>query len=507
MKKGDATNSIGVFREDMGYDAHGNVTSITRYGKKSSGIYGTMDNLTLSYDGNRLTGVSEAASDYDVEGSFEYKRAKGSQYIYDANGSLVADKSRGIVYITYDANNNPRRIYFANGNETRFVYSASGQKLRVTHNTAKPNITRTFGVEPAGLTTAQILYADSTDYLLGGSLVVRDGVVDKYLFEGGYARKSASSPASNNFVFLYYNQDHLGNIREVVHSRGSVHQVTNYYPFGAPYADAAAVNNANFQPYKYNGKELDRMHGLDTYDYGARQYDPILGRWDRMDPLCEKYYSVSPYAYCANNPVNAVDPDGKKVYLYATTLPGARPILKDATHTFLVVRNQEDEVLGYYAYGSEFKGMRGAFGGRLKQHLENQPDTYLQDIAVYKGIDKKHLKKVIEVTPPAGMTSEEFDQKVMDVANSFGNEEGITYFLNPLSNTTGNCNSSTSTILIKAGVSSEQINEIDKQIPGIHWGFSDKPKPWTSDEQKAAIESERIIKEMNSRSGAGPMHP
>ena len=50
--------------------------------------------------------------------------------------------------------------------------------------------------------------------------------------------------------------------------------------------------NANMQPYKFNGKELDRMHGLDTYDYGARQYNPVTARWDWMDPLCEKYYSV-----------------------------------------------------------------------------------------------------------------------------------------------------------------------------------------------------------------------
>ncbi len=65
---------------------------------------------------------------------------------------------------------------------------------------------------------------------------------------------------------------------------------------------------------KYNGKELDLMHGLNTYDYGARQYDPILCRWDRVDPLCEKYYSVSPYAYCANNPTNAIDSDGRSVW-------------------------------------------------------------------------------------------------------------------------------------------------------------------------------------------------
>ncbi len=53
------------------------------------------------------------------------------------------------------------------------------------------------------------------------------------------------------------------------------------------------------------------MHGLNTYDYGARQYNPVTARWDRMDPLCEKYYSISPYAYCANNPVNRIDPDGR----------------------------------------------------------------------------------------------------------------------------------------------------------------------------------------------------
>ena len=57
------------------------------------------------------------------------------------------------------------------------------------------------------------------------------------------------------------------------------------------------------------------MHGLNTYDYGARQYNPVTARWDRIDPLCEKYYSVSPYAYCGDNPVNAVDPDGRKVLL------------------------------------------------------------------------------------------------------------------------------------------------------------------------------------------------
>jgi RHS repeat-associated protein len=188
-----------------------------------------------------------------------------------------------------------------------------------------------------------MLSSDSTDYLLGGRLIMKNGNIDKFLFEGGYAQaipvddgsaakamslwledddNSTSSGSSNSnnaqesmhtkdaFDFYYYNQDHLGNNREVVDAKGVVQQVTNYYPFGAPYADATAVKGANLQPYKYNGKELDLMHGLNTFDYGARQHDPILCRWDRIDLLCEADYGVSPYSYCNNSPINAVDPDG-----------------------------------------------------------------------------------------------------------------------------------------------------------------------------------------------------
>lgn len=307
----DAISYYGKYTENVQYDAHGNVTRVTRYGKNSANTYGLMDNLTLSYDGNQLTGVTEMAADYDAAGTFEYKRAKGSQYIYNSNGSLVADKSRGIAYITYDVNNNPLTIYFTNGNETRYVYSATGQKLRVTHYVAMPNITRPFGVKPEGTNQSQMMFSGQKDYLFDGNLVMQEGKIDKVLFDGGYFKATRLNTTTYGFTPYYYNRDHLGNVREVVDGSGIVQQLTNYYPFGAPYADPAAAVRANLQPYKYNGKELDTMHGLNTYDYGARQYNPILCRWDRVDPLCEKYYSISPYVYCENDPVNTFDPDGK----------------------------------------------------------------------------------------------------------------------------------------------------------------------------------------------------
>ena len=146
--------------------------------------------------------------------------------------------------------------------------------------------------------------------------VMLKGINRHDIFEEGYcqAESYVNNSSQDVFTFCYYDRDHLGNIRQVTEadgsSTGSVIQTMNYYPFGAEFCDGSA--NSSVQSYKYNGKELDLMHGLNTYDYGARQYFSILGRWDRMDPLCEKYYSLSPYNYCNDNPINAIDIEGER---------------------------------------------------------------------------------------------------------------------------------------------------------------------------------------------------
>jgi len=106
----------------------------------------------------------------------------------------------------------------------------------------------------------------------------------------------------------YYIRDYQGSNRMVVNADGTVEQVTHYYPYGG--VIGGIDRNASLQAYKFEGKELDRTYGLDWYDIHARQYDPVVPSWHTMDPLCEKYYNISPYAYCAGNPVNAVDVDG-----------------------------------------------------------------------------------------------------------------------------------------------------------------------------------------------------
>ena len=230
-------------------------------------------------------------------------------------GSLVSDAGRGIARIDYDRLNNPVRIQFTDGSVTRYIYSAAGEKLRVIYLTAVPNISVPIG-STRELAPSEILSADSTDYLLGGSLTLRNGRIDKLQFGEGYcqAEKYAGDNSKDDFFFYYYDQDHLGSVRQVVKAdrttNGTVVQTMDYYPFGAQFCHSSTASDV--QSRKYNGKEFDKMHGLNTYDYGARQYNPVTARWDRMDPLCEKYYGISPYAYCHNNPVMLVDPNGCK---------------------------------------------------------------------------------------------------------------------------------------------------------------------------------------------------
>ena len=101
----------------------------------------------------------------------------------------------------------------------------------------------------------------------------------------------------------------------VANANGAAIQKNHYYPFGMAFAETSADEQKK-QPYKYNRKELDQELGLNTYDYSARYFDPALPRFTTVDPKAEKYYSISPYVYVANNPMKFIDPDGKEKLIF-----------------------------------------------------------------------------------------------------------------------------------------------------------------------------------------------
>ena len=267
------------FNEEItGYDKNGNILGIKRCGKRSEDEYGLIDNLVMSYNGNQLKAVTDSVTGSAHADSFEFKDGADLpvEYYYDSNGNLIQDLNKKISEIQYNCLNLPSRIEFEDGGVISYLYDAKGTKLRTTH------------VIAGKITT--------TDYF--DDAIYENGVLTTLLTELGYISLVDGK-------YHYYLKDHQGNNRVVVGQNGSVEEVNHYYPFGGTFASTSSV-----QPYKYNGKELDRQGGLDWYDYGARHYDVALGRWHVVDPMAEKYYLWSPYAYCLGNPVRFIDPTG-----------------------------------------------------------------------------------------------------------------------------------------------------------------------------------------------------
>ena len=274
------------FNEQVtGYDKMSNILGIKRSGQTSSTGYGLIDDPAMSYNGNQLKSVSDRATNSVYGNGFDFKDGvnKEAEYEYDENGNMTKDLNKKILNIQYNCLNLPSRIEFENGHVISYLYDADGIKLRTTH----------------------IIGSDTTVTDYCGNVIYENGIPVKLLTEAGYVTLADSK-------YHYFVQDHLGNNRVVVDQSGNVEEVNHYYPFGGLLS--SSVSNA-VQPYKYNGKELDRKNGLDWYDYGARMYDAALGRWHAVDPMSEKYYSWSPYTYCKNNPVLRIDLDGKDDYV------------------------------------------------------------------------------------------------------------------------------------------------------------------------------------------------
>ena len=278
----NATHGAGRFTEKVtSYDKNGNIKGLQRYGQTSSSGYGLIDNLSYTLNGNQLNRVDDAVNASAYNGGFEFKDGvkQANEYTYDNNGNLTKDLNKGITGIQYNCLNLPSKVIFSDGSTVTYVYAADGTKRHTVHTIGSATTT--------------------TDYC--GNVVYENNTAKLLLTEEGYV-------SLNDNKYHYYLKDHLGNNRVVVDQNSNVEETNHYYPFGGIFA-----STGNIQPYKYNGKELDTKKGLNWYDYGARMYDAALGRWHVVDPMAEKYYSLSPYIYCNNNPVNAIDSNGEKI--------------------------------------------------------------------------------------------------------------------------------------------------------------------------------------------------
>ena len=271
------------------YDSMGNILSLQRNRLLDNGQWGLGDDIAYEYIGNQLYKADNhvAQTSYASHVFFSDNVDLETEYAYDENGNMTKNLNKNIDSISYNEIGMPKSISFKGGGKTEYIYSATGEKLQVKH-------TPSIGDK-----------AIITNYC--GEAVFDDTNLETVFFDGGYmSYKHTSSP-----LFYHYVKDYQGSNRVIYNAKNDeAIQWISYYPFGS-------ILNTNqdvdFQRYFYNGKELESLQGLFLYDYGARFYDGI--RFSTMDPLAEKYYSISPYAYCDNNPINAVDLNGASIYM------------------------------------------------------------------------------------------------------------------------------------------------------------------------------------------------
>lgn len=255
--------------EVVTYDVMGNIKTMNRGGAGVSTYY---------YNGNRLnyiTGSSISTGTYD----------------YNLNGSVKID-GRLSATVEYNDLNLPSTVT-KTGASLIYTYDATGNKLRKVDN-----------------------YAGTSRHYIEG-IEYNGNVIDIIHTEEGVARNNAGV-----YSYEYNLNDHLGNVRYTFNKHPSTGliqelQANTYYPFGK------TVGSTGVNKYLYNGKELQEELG--QLDYGARFYDPVIGRWNVVDPLAEIYEDLSTYNYAFNNPIRFIDPDGMGVEDKIDP-PGKKPI-------------------------------------------------------------------------------------------------------------------------------------------------------------------------------------
>ncbi len=244
---------------DLKYDHNDNILSLTRYGNKR-----IVNDIQYVYDGNRLISTTD--------------NGRTTTYGYDLNGNVISTPENACSY-GYNYLNLVEEVRRNGSVAARYKYLADGTKLEVS--------------DAMG---CGFLYFGSLIYSKRGTIYTPESVG----FTGG--RIVCTSAGSE---VQYHVTDYLGSVRVVADQNGRALEKINYYPFGKRWDAADLPISGN--RYLFNGKEWQATGAVNLLDYGARMYDPNLGRWFVQDPM---YQMHNPYTFCASDPVNKIDPNG-----------------------------------------------------------------------------------------------------------------------------------------------------------------------------------------------------
>lgn len=224
--------------------------------------------------------------------------------------------------------------------------------------------------------------------------------------------------ASGDLVIDYYTAD--------------VVQYSDYYPYGM----TQPGRNGSIESYRYgfNGKELDdEISGSrNSYDFGARQYDPRLGRWMSRDPLEAKYPFSSPYVFVGNKPIIAIDPDGRDIII---TITAEKTYYSDSEGRTVVEVTYDVsinmKVINLSSTNIDIETYKGEVEAHVSHVFSNQSTYYYTQYPVYVLEDGKYEKvENIRVEGKIGQVTLELD--VIESIDDIGDSDHVVGIVNEI---------------------------------------------------------------------------
>jgi RHS repeat-associated protein len=284
--------------QDLNYifDKNGNLATLTDNLRSNIRTF-VYDNLDRLNEAHNLPapggGYADFYYQYDSIGNMVYKSDLGVMTYGQNAGPHALTSSGGYTY-QYDANGN-----MVSGKNKTMAYDAENRLLEVNES----GIITSFSYDGDGGRVRKTTASGTTTYI--GSLFEIDssGKTIKHIFAGSNRVATVESTGST----YYYHSDHLGSSNVITNQSGQQAQYCEYTPYGT----LARNEGTDAVTHKFTGKELDST-GL--YFYGARYYDPEIGRFITADTIVQAPYdpqSLNRYAYARNNPIKYIDPNGR----------------------------------------------------------------------------------------------------------------------------------------------------------------------------------------------------
>ena len=253
---------IGTTREQISYDKNSNVVRLSD-----------------------TKGISTSTRSYAVQGNQVVQLSVNGNNLgyptYDERGNMTQNVEAGLQ-MSYNLCNLPKQITTVNGKTVKYTYFADGTKFKAVDAVGKG-----------------FVYTGSLRWSVENGLFTPESVA----ITGGRAAYS-----SNGWAVNYYITDHLGSVRAITDSDGEVLDTFDYMPYGSEISSTSSTTT----DYRFTGKERQSMVNNSIYDSFAR-FQNTYSRFMSIDPKAESFYHISPYTYCAGDPVNLVDPDGEKI--------------------------------------------------------------------------------------------------------------------------------------------------------------------------------------------------